>query len=185
MEMQGLFDAIMDSAILLDKAGRVVYWNRGASDIFGYSRKEVSGRSINLIYDRNYPFPKIIQDLHANQRRWIEETAFIRKNGIKGFCHSYLTPFTTSQAQKSMALLVHHNISNFKKSMEELSRNNRNLTEQLQQTTDSFWQSNYLIIEMLNRIEQYENKLKESELRFRLLAENATDIIDFLKFEIL
>jgi PAS domain S-box-containing protein len=178
MEMQGLFEAIMDSAILLDKAGRIVYWSSGASGIFGYSRKEVSGRSVNLIYDRNYPFPKIIQDLHINQKKWAEETAFIHKNGLKGFCLSNLVPLVAPEQQnKAMALLMHQNISQFRKTEEELSRTKVQLIGQLQQMLDSIWQSNYLVIETLNSLDQAEKRLRESELRFRLLAENTTDVI--------
>ena len=55
MEGQGIFDVIVDSAVMLDKAGRILDWNAGAVSLFGYSKKEVIGRSINLIYDRNYP----------------------------------------------------------------------------------------------------------------------------------
>src|SRR3990167_4525324 len=101
MDGQEIFDAITDSAVLLDKAGRIVNWNAGASSLFGYSRKDVLGRSINLIYDRNYPFPKVIQDLH-HQKKWVEDTVFIRKNGIKGHCRSHLCPLPLNDQNKVM-----------------------------------------------------------------------------------
>ena len=59
-DMRSLFEAITDSAILLDKGGRIIDWNQGAVALFGYAKKEVIGRSLNLIYQQNYPFPKII-----------------------------------------------------------------------------------------------------------------------------
>ena len=43
MESQGLFETIIDSAALLDKAGRIVNWNNGSSALFGYSKKGSSG----------------------------------------------------------------------------------------------------------------------------------------------
>src|SRR5476649_2707143 len=102
MDNQGLFDAIMDSAVLLDKAGRIVNWNAGATSLFGYSKKEVIGRSINLIYDRNHPFPKLIQEFNSQQKKWLEETTFIRKNGIKGTCKSYLCALPLNEQNKMM-----------------------------------------------------------------------------------
>jgi PAS domain S-box-containing protein len=41
----------------------------------------------------------------------------------------------------------------------------------------NFWITNGLLIEALNHLEQTKKKLRESELRFHLLTENATDII--------
>ncbi len=177
MDHHGLFDAITDSAILLDKAGRIINWNAGATSLFGYARKEVIGRSINLIYDRNYPFPKIIQDICNNQKRWQEDTTFIRKNGIKGHCRSHLASLPQTEQNKMTALLIHHNISAFKKAADEFNSAQHLVTSKLQDTQSSIWSANLLLIETLNSLEQVERKWRESELRFHLLAENATDVI--------
>ena len=177
MDNLGLFDTIMDSAILLDKAGRVVNWNAGAASLFGYSKKEVLGWSINFIYDRNYPFPKLIQEINAHQKKWQEDTIIIRKNGIKGYCRSYLCPLPPNEQHKITALLIHHNVSANKKIEEELQKNNLKVLDQLHHSLAGFWSANALLIEALNNQEQTEKKLRESELRFHLLAENATDVI--------
>lgn len=66
---QALFEAIPDSAVLLDKNGRIVDWNQGAMILFGYPKKEVLGKSINMIYQQNHPFPKIIQDMLPQQKK--------------------------------------------------------------------------------------------------------------------
>jgi two-component system, LuxR family, sensor kinase FixL len=176
MEQQGLFEAMAESAVLLDKAGRVINWNAGATALFGYSKKEVLGRSINFIYDRNYPFPKLIQEIHTNQRKWQEDTVFIRKNGIKGYCKTMLCPLPVEQ-NKVFALLVHHNISHYKKMEEEWNKNRSHLLEQTKHILEGFWYTANLLVETQNSLEQIEKKLRESELRFHLLGENATDVI--------
>ena len=177
MDHHGLFDAITDSAILLDKAGRVVNWNAGATSLFGYARKEVIGLSINLIYDRNYPFPKIIQDLSSTQKRWQEDTTFIRKNGIKGHCRSHLAPLPMNEQNKMMAILIHHNTSIIKKSQDDQAHAYEQALAALQDSQSSLWSANLLLVETLNSFEQVERKWRESELRFHLLAENAKDVI--------
>lgn len=174
---QGIFDAIMDSAVLLDKAGRVVNWNTAAASLFGYSKREVLGWSINFIYDRNYPFPKLIQEVHAHQKKWQEDTVFVRKNGSKGNCKSHLCHLPQDEQNKVIALLIHHNTSAYKKTEEELQKLHQETLLQLQQSILAFSSNNRLLIETLNTLEQTEKRLHESELRFHLLAENATDVI--------
>src|SRR3990167_4418705 len=152
---QGLLNAMMDSAILLDKAGHVVYWNASASNTLGYTHKEVQGQSVNVIYDRHYPFQKIIQALSA-QQKWVEDTVFIRKNGLKGYCQSQLVPYNWLE-KRVAALLV--------------------LTTQFHQFKETLLHTQQLLLHALAQTEQTEKKLRESELHFHLLAENATDII--------
>lgn len=172
-----LFDAISDSAVLLDKTGRIINWNAGATVLFGYAKKEVLGRSINFIYDRNYPFPKLIQEISSQRIKWNETTPFIRKNGIKGHCKSSLCSLPPNDQHKITVLLTHHSLSEYKKMEEELHSTNHHLSQQLQHIHSGFWSSNKLLIDTLNHLEQTERKLRESELRFHLLAENATDVI--------
>ncbi|RDI39835.1 PAS domain-containing sensor histidine kinase [Aquicella lusitana] len=177
MDHQGLFETITDSAVLLDKAGRIINWNSGASSLFGYAKREVLGRSINTIYDRNYPFPKLIQEILTHQKKWQEDTIFIRKNGIKGHCKSHLCPLQPNEQNKAIALLIHQNISTYKKAEDELHKLRNTILDQLQLSLKGFWNASTLLVETLNNLDQTEKKLRESELRFHLLAENATDII--------
>ncbi len=177
MDGLGLLDTIMDSAVLLDKAGRIVNWNAGAVSLFGYARKEVLGRSINLIYDCNYPFPKLIQEIQTQQKKWLEDTVFVRKNGVKGHCKSYLCPLPINNQIKATALLIHQNITTFKKTEEQQQKSYDHLHQQLEQSLANFLTVSTLLVDALNNIEQTERKLRESELRFHLLAQNATDII--------
>lgn len=177
MDNLGIFDAISDSAVLLDKAGRIINWNAGAVSLFGYAKKEVLGRSINFIYDRNYPFPKLIQEIIGQQTKWEEETAFIRKNGIKGYCKSHLCALPLNEQHKMTALLIHQTVTTYKRTEEEHLYAIKHLNQQLQQALGWFWNATSLLVDAVNNAEQTERKLRESEIRFHLIAENATDVI--------
>lgn len=174
---QSLFEAISDSAVLLDKTGRIIDWNQGATTLFGYPKKEVLGRSINLIYHQNHPFPKIIQDILPNQKKWIEETPYIRKNGIKGCCKTSVTLISHAQQHKVAALVTHHNISAYKTTTMELQQTTSRLGLELQDRLQMYYICNSLLLKNLTAREELEKVLRESELRFHLLAENATDMI--------
>ena len=176
-DMRSLFEAIADSAVLLDKAGRIVDWNQGAVSLFGYSKKEVIGRSLNLIYQQNHPFPKIIQDIASSQKKWSNETGFYRKNGTYGICKTTVCLVNNSQNGKIFALVTHQGITSYKDAEEELKKQQEKIANDLNECLELFYLNNSLLIKSLAASEQLEKKLRESELRFHLLAENATDII--------
>lgn len=172
-----LFEAIGDSAVLLDKSGRILDWNQGATSLFGYHKKEVLGRSINLVYQQNYPFPKIIQDA-THSKKWINETPFIRKNGVKGICKTSAGFFSQpSPRLKAVLLLTHHNISTYKVNEGELEKTTQKLINEIHDNLEIIYMTNAMLIKNVTAREQIEKTLRESELRFHLLAENATDII--------
>lgn len=171
-----VIETLTDSAVLLDKAGRIVEWNNNATLMFGYPRKEVLGRSLNLIYRQNYPFPQIIQETLQQQKKWMAETDFIRKNGISGVCKTVATLLPLPN-NKPQALIVHHNITSFKQIESQLQSNNKKTQQELQYCLDLFLNTHDLLMRTITTCEQTEKKLKESELRFHLLAENSTDII--------
>src|SRR5580692_8876704 len=111
---QSLFESIVDSAVLVDKTGRIIDWNAGANQLFGYSKKEVLGRSINLIYQQNHPFQKIIQEVLPQQKKWVIETHYVRKNGIKGLCKTSLGPVLQQESARAAALITHHPLTAYK-----------------------------------------------------------------------
>jgi len=163
-----LFEAITESAVLLDKAGRILHWNQSATDTFGYQKKDVLGKSINLIYDRNFPFPRLIQEAHTEKKTWLQNTIYVTKNGQKGHCQTRLSPITFPSDQKVSALLMH------------LSHSASDILDMFNAATvplKDFILSTTLLLETVNQLEKISHKFSDSELRFRLLAENATDVI--------
>jgi PAS domain S-box-containing protein len=174
---QSLFEAIADSAVLIDKAGRIVDWNQGATALFGYHKKEVLGKSINLIYQQHHPFPKILHETLAHQKKWSAETRYIRKNGIKGYCKTNVSLIQANATNKAAGLITHQVITNYKTTEVELTENLAQLSSQIQSLQKLYYFSIGLHIKNLIARDLAELKLRESELRFHLFAENATDII--------
>jgi two-component system sensor kinase FixL len=172
-----LFEAIMDSAVMLDKSGRIIDWNQNATSLFGYSKKEVIGRSINLVYAHSHPFPKIIQEILPNQKKWIEETPFVRKNGTKGVCKSGASLVSHAASGKQFALLTHQHVSAYKNEIAQLTETQTRMVRELREYREVLYLNHSLVIKNLDNLEHLETDLRESDMRFNLLAESATDII--------
>ncbi|MDR3492864.1 MAG: PAS domain S-box protein [Gammaproteobacteria bacterium] len=175
--IHSIFDAMTDSAVLLDKSGRVIDWNQHATALFGYSKKEVVGRSINLIYAHSQPFHKIIQNILPQQKKWLAETAYFHKNGSKGVCKSTATLLPSTHSSKSVTLLTHYNISEMRSELTDLQKLTANLLRENNEFRETLYLSQALLLKNLHTLEQNEKNLRESELRFHLLAENSTDVI--------
>jgi PAS domain S-box-containing protein len=175
--MQALFDAIPESAVLLDKTGRIIDWNQGAASLFGYFKKEVLGKSLNLIYQQNHPFPKIIQETLPQQKKWIAETQYIRKNGIKGLCKTSASLIHVSGQYKAAAIVTHHDVLSYKKTETDLHKNMEKLNGLLQAQFESCHATHHLLLRSLHALDKNEKKIHENKLLFDLLVENTTDVI--------
>ncbi|OGT46280.1 MAG: hypothetical protein A3E83_09155 [Gammaproteobacteria bacterium RIFCSPHIGHO2_12_FULL_41_20] len=172
-----LFNAILDSAVLLDKNGKIVDWNNGAFSLFGYHKKEALGRSINFIYEKTHPFPKIIHETSLEEKIWAEDTLFIRKNGSKGTCKSCINILNHTELNKPIILLTHHPISAHKKTEKELQLICEELTKKSFRLFDMVYTFNRMLLTTLQALEKTEKTLHESEQQFHLLAQNTTDMI--------
>ncbi len=176
-EIRMLFESISDSAIMLDRAGRVVDWNRMATALFGYARKDMLGRSLNLLYSQNHPFPKIIQDL-ATHGRWQTEGETVCKNGSRGFCRTTLTLLDLpNDTSKPVALVLHNDLSAERQQLETLQKKINHAETERDECLQLLRLNSSLLTRNITAITEMEKQLAENELRFHLLAENATDLI--------
>ena len=89
-----LLDAVGEAMIALDMEGRVLYWNRAAEEMYGWSSEEVMGRKL-----REVVIPKNLQeraeDIAAQLREgrtWTGEFVVQRKDGTTFLVEGTDTP---------------------------------------------------------------------------------------------
>jgi PAS domain S-box-containing protein len=75
---------IKDCIIVYDLQGKVIYWNDGAENVYGYSKEEIMGKSIDILYpikDKD----KLKRDINLTQElgEYIGEWEGKRKDGSK------------------------------------------------------------------------------------------------------
>jgi len=80
---RNLLDEISDAIVAKTQAGRILYWNRGAATVFGYSRDEAVGRLVSELIipeDRLEEESRILQDVLLSELSQYE-TMRRRKDG--------------------------------------------------------------------------------------------------------
>src|SRR5687768_1932473 len=78
-----LLEAVGQSVIATDLEGKVLYWNRAAEEIFGWSSEEALGRSLRDLIASEESLEKaeeVGSELRAG-RTWSGETLLRRKDG--------------------------------------------------------------------------------------------------------
>lgn len=45
-----ILEHVLNSITVTDKKGNIIYWNQGAEKLFGYTEKEIKGKSVRILY---------------------------------------------------------------------------------------------------------------------------------------
>jgi PAS domain S-box-containing protein len=79
-----LLDLSNDAIFVRDGADRVTYWNKSATELYGYSREEAMGRVTHELLRTEFPEPleRITEQLHRDSR-WTGELVHRRKDGTE------------------------------------------------------------------------------------------------------
>ncbi len=134
-------DSVMDHAMyLLDKAGQVATWNRGAERLFGYTAEEILGVPGERFYqqearDRHEP----VRDLTAAREHGQAEleTWRVRKDG--GLIGAYVVITALRDAKNALDgyAVVTRNITEHRRANQELQDQKRRLRSILETAVDA------------------------------------------------
>jgi PAS domain S-box-containing protein len=103
MRFRSLAQSAVDAIISIDSEDKIIFWNKGAEEIFGYSEEEVMGRSVIMLIPgslREAHHSGVRRYLVTGERRLIGKTAELRglmKGGIEFPLELSLSTWTTSE----------------------------------------------------------------------------------------
>jgi diguanylate cyclase (GGDEF)-like protein/PAS domain S-box-containing protein len=88
------FDFLFDAVFVVDMNGTVIDWNLGAEKLYGWSRKEIVGQPITLLYlPQDFPcFKQDVMEAVLLQGHWAGEMRMRRKDGRRGYTESAVVP---------------------------------------------------------------------------------------------
>ncbi len=130
-KFRGLLESAPDAIVIVDRKGIIRLMNTQAEQLFGYSRNELLGKSIELLIPEKYrPEHPTMRDAYFKepQVRFMgqgSELVGLKKGGVEFAAEISLSPLTTEEGVLVSAAV--RDVSTRKQHEEKLRRNNHEL----------------------------------------------------------
>jgi len=184
-QFRSVADYTPDGVIIADKAGIIIYWNKGAKRIFGYDEKEVLGREVFMLTRDAYKErdSKRIQDVMKTGRfattGEIYEAIAYKKNGVKFFCEASFSSF--KKDEKVYITGIFRDITKRKKVEEELRRHEEELEDLVKERTAAIARTNEQLKIEIEERKHTERALIKREAELQENSRNLEEINTALK----
>lgn len=122
-EKSQLLDFAHDYIMMHDLDNRIVYWNRGAENGYGFKASEAIGQVTHNLLKTQFPISaENIMDRLLTEGHWQHELTHIRKDGKQIVVQSYQTLNRDAIGNPVMILEINHDITAQKKYEADLLR---------------------------------------------------------------
>jgi PAS domain S-box-containing protein len=152
---QRLIAEVEDYAIiLLDTAGTIVSWNKGAERIKGYMANEILGKNFRIFYpkeDKEAKVPDTLMNTAITEGKANHEGWRVRKDGTRFWGNITITALHADSGELTGFLKVTRDLTERKKAEERL----HNYTEQLRQKNEALKRSEERYHKMVSEVQDY------------------------------
>ena len=123
-EQARLLDLSNDAIIVRETNDRIVYWNRGATEIYGWAKEEAVGKVKEELLKTEYPFPRaqVFETLNR-EGRWQGELVQTRKDGARIHVSTRWALDRGPDGKPANVLISDNDITEQKKAEEALREN--------------------------------------------------------------
>ncbi len=106
-----LLELAHDAIHVWDSEGKVQYWNRGCTDLYGYTPHEAIGRTIHELLQTRFPFPRSFVEAELQRvGRWVGELHQMTKSGEEVVVSSRLQ-LVSGPGKPSFTLGTHRDVT--------------------------------------------------------------------------
>ncbi|UCC39579.1 MAG: PAS domain S-box protein [Candidatus Aminicenantes bacterium] len=136
-QLAAIVESSNDAIIGKTLDGIITSWNIGAERIYGYTSKEIVGRSISILSPPGRPdeVPQILKKIKDGERIDQYETVRLRKNGKQIDVSLTISPIRNAAGKIIGASTVARNITAHKKADEALRESEHALRERVKELT--------------------------------------------------
>ncbi len=125
-QQASLLDKAQDAILVCDLNHRIIFWNKGAERVYGWTAEEVLGREIGAaIGEGDNAVIEKPSKTHPNSDEWLKETAHYTKDQQKIIVVSRWTLVRNEIGQPDYFLIINTDVTNLKQAEEQLFRSQR------------------------------------------------------------
>lgn len=139
-----VFDRMADGVIVTDLDGRVIDWNPAATRIFGYSKKEMLGRTVGRLYrieDARELEATVLRTIESRQS-WMGELSFVRRDGRVGISETCVFALRDGKGRRVAAVGVNRDVTERRRIEHALAESYSMLQAVVDGTTDCIFVKN-------------------------------------------
>ncbi len=173
-EQAELLDIAEDAIIVLDMEDRIVFWNAGAEERYGWTKDEVKNQVAYAVLHTVFPEPLIdIKAKLAIVGRWEGELVQKKRSGEEIVVESRLA-LRRDQKNRPVAIMeINNDITERKQTQIALQRSKEELEARVAARTAELQDANDRLIVELNRRKRIEDMLRKGAERYRNLFVNS------------
>ena len=166
-----LLDLSNDAIFVRDGSDRVTYWNKSASELYGFSREEAVGRVTHELLRTEFPQPleQIVQQLHRDGR-WAGELIHRRKDGAQILVASRWALDRDDRGNRNCVLETNNDITEQKRSDQALRESEEHLRTlsdsleiQVRVRTEELERRNMEVLQQSEQLRELSNRLLKTQ----------------------
>ena len=170
-EQGRLLDLSTDAILVRDEADRIKYWNKGATELYGYTREEAQGHVSHELLHTEFPEPlERITERFRREKRWTGELTHKCKDGRQIVVVSRWTLDRDDRGNPHAVLETNNDITRQKQSAEALRESQEQfrtlanaLETQVRERTQELEQRNREVIERSEELRELWNRLLRTQ----------------------
>jgi PAS domain S-box-containing protein len=176
-QFRSVVETAIDAIITIDGRGMIIFWNPQAEQMFGYTANEMIGKPVATIMPERFREKHKNGLNHATSRQQnkiagnILELVGLRKNGSELPLELSLAHWETKEGVFFTAII--RDISERKQAENELRKARNELERSIIERTAELGNTNEKLRKQISECEQAELALRESELKYATLVEDA------------
>jgi PAS domain S-box-containing protein len=169
-----LLDVAEDAIMVHDMNERIIFWNQGSVERYGWTKEQALGRTVHeLLHTKFFEPRNRIKAAVLSDGRWEGELMHTRRDGAQIIVESRWALRRDKNGDPIAIMEINNDITKRKQAEESLQKAKESLEQRVAERTAELSDANDRLTLELNRRKQIEEMLRKGAERYRNLFENS------------